>query len=129
MVAYNNVKGGADEKLLKRYKEPTWNFQVVRFLNGKGQDIIPRRDRVWDIGGLAARMIQTLEKHDRPVPKYLKLIADENNLREFESCAFAMSCYYVGEKRLGQMQGVVHTEAGWIEGREVTLARQARALD
>ena len=35
--------------------------------------------------------------------------------------AFAMACFWTGEKELGAVNGVVHTEAGFIDGHEVTL--------
>ena len=35
--------------------------------------------------------------------------------------AFAQSCFWTGEMRLGQIEGVVRTEAGYFQAREVTL--------
>jgi len=76
VLVYNN-RGGKDRQLLKRFGEPAWNFQVVRFLDSKGQDIIPRKDRVWTVKDLVARMIETLQATNRPVPKYLQRLAEE----------------------------------------------------
>jgi len=39
--------------------------------------------------------------------------------------AFAQSCFWTGEMKLGQIEGVVRTEAGFIGGREVTLVEYA----
>lgn len=39
--------------------------------------------------------------------------------------AFAQSCFWTGEMKLGQIQGVVRTEAGYFKGREVTLVEYA----
>jgi len=64
-----------DQKLLKRFKEPAWNYQVIRFLNAEGNDVIPCKDRVWTTSGVASRMIQALTAANRPVPKYLKDLA------------------------------------------------------
>jgi hypothetical protein len=75
VLVYNNRKGGMDEELLKRYQEPAWNFQVIRFLNAAGYDVIPRKDRVWTTSGVASRMIEALAAANRPVPKYLKDLA------------------------------------------------------
>jgi hypothetical protein len=72
VLVYNNRKGGMDEKLLKRFKEPSWNYQVIRFLDAEGYDIIPRKERVWTTRGVASRMIEALTAVNRPVPKYLK---------------------------------------------------------
>ena len=52
----------------KRFKEPAWNYQVVRFLDAEAKDIIPRKDRVWTIEALAMRMVEALEKHGRKTP-------------------------------------------------------------
>lgn len=35
--------------------------------------------------------------------------------------AFAQSCFWTGEMQLGQIEGVVRTEAGYYQGHEVTL--------
>ena len=72
MLVYNNRKGGMDQKLLKRFQEPAWNYQVIRFINEAGYDIIPRKDRVWTTSGVASRMIEALTAVNHPVPKYLK---------------------------------------------------------
>ena len=69
-----NNKGGEDAKILKKYNEPSWNYQVIRFLNSDGKDIIPRRDRVNTKGLLASRMVAVLEKAGKPVPEALKKV-------------------------------------------------------
>ena len=76
VLVYNNRTGGTDEILLKRYKEPSWNYQVIRFLNADGNDIIPRKDRIWTLGGVAKRMIEALTAVKRPVPHYLTKLAE-----------------------------------------------------
>ncbi len=38
---------------------------------------------------------------------------------------FAQSCFWTGEMKLGQIDGVVRTEAGFFKGREVTLVEYA----
>jgi len=43
---------------------------------------------------------------------------DTKNHREI---ALAMHCFWTGEMGLGAIDGVVKTEAGWLDGREVTL--------
>jgi hypothetical protein len=75
VLVYNNRHGGMDEKLLKRFQEPAWNYQVIRFLNAAGNDVIPRKDRVWTTSGVASRMIEALMAAHRPVPQYLKNLA------------------------------------------------------
>ncbi len=75
VLVYNN-RWGEDRRILDRFGEPAWNFQVVRFLDAQGNDIIPRKDRVWTVGELAERMVKTLEVPGRPVPEYLKALAE-----------------------------------------------------
>ena len=65
MLVYNNRSSGMDRELLERYQEPSWNLQVIRFLNADGADVIPRKDLVWTTSGVA----------NRPVPDYLKNLA------------------------------------------------------
>ena len=74
ILVYNNRKGGVDEKLLKQFNEPAWNYQVIRFLDAEGRDIIPRRDRIWTLSGVASRMVEALMVAERPVPDYLKAL-------------------------------------------------------
>lgn len=74
VLVYNN-RGGKDRELLERFDEPAWNFQVVRFLNAEGRDVIPRKDRVWTIRELAARMIEALQAVNRQVPQSLLMLA------------------------------------------------------
>ena len=71
ILVYNNRSSGTDLELLKRYREPAWNYQVIRFLDAEGRDIIPRKDRVWTTRGVAQRMVKTLNVLHRPVPDYL----------------------------------------------------------
>ena len=75
MLVYNNRTSGMDWELLTLYEEPAWNFQVIRFLNGAGNEVIPRKDRIWTTRGVASRMMEALTAANRPVPEYLKDLA------------------------------------------------------
>ena len=79
VLVYNNHKGGMDEKLLKRFNEPAWNYQVIRFLNADGSDIIPRKDRIWTTSGVASRMIEALKASNRSIPEYLEALTKIDN--------------------------------------------------
>ena len=116
-----NNKGGEDAKILKKYNEPAWNYQVIRFLTDSGKDIIPRRDGISTQHALSTRMVQALEKSNQPVPESLKLLTLSTDTSKLEKVAFSCSCYWTGEYRLGAVPGVISTEAGWIDGHEVTL--------
>lgn len=121
LLIHNN-KSGKDADVLRLYGEPAWNYQVVRFLDASGKDLIPRNDRVWDTGALSERMVGALTKAGRPVPGYLRLLTSEH-FSGLKSAVFAMSCFWTGEMALGQIHGVILTEAGFMDGREVTAVR------
>jgi len=72
VLVYNNRPGGRDRELLNRFQEPAWNYQVIRFIDAAGHDVIPRKDRIWTTSGVASRMIEALTAANRPVPQYLK---------------------------------------------------------
>jgi len=116
-----NNKGGEDAKLLKKYNEPAWNYQVIRFLNSAGKDIIPRKDKVNTRAMLTQRMVSALTKAKQPVPKSLKNLQLATDTRNLETAAFSCHCFWTGETRLGTLNGVVEPEAGWLDGHEVTL--------
>jgi len=71
MLIHNNRSSGMDGEIMKRYREPSWNYQVIRFLDARGKDVIPRKDRIWSAKGVAARMVEALTAVKRPVPDYL----------------------------------------------------------
>ncbi len=73
VLVFNNQ--AQDKALLKRFKEPAWNYQVVRFLDAEAKDIIPRKDKVWKLPGLAKRMSEALKEQKRKVPEALKKLA------------------------------------------------------
>ncbi|MEJ6717166.1 MAG: hypothetical protein ACJAT6_000826 [Akkermansiaceae bacterium] len=73
VAIYNNAKGN-DAQILKEFKEPAWNYQVARFISHDKKDLIPRRDKIKTIEGIAARMIEALEKKKREVPEELRAL-------------------------------------------------------
>lgn len=121
VLVRNNVLG-KEREILKRYNEPAWNFQVVRFLDSEGEDLIPRKDRVWDTVPLAKRMLAALEAAGRDVPMDLKTMIGVVPQQEAE-IVFAQYCFWTAEARLGALEGVHTTEAGFYKGREVTRVR------
>ena len=78
LLIYNNRSGGQDESVLNRFNEPSWNFQVIRFLDGEGKDLIPRKDKIWTVEGVAARMIEALTAAGRSIPPDLQTITLKN---------------------------------------------------
>ena len=75
VLVYNN-RPGRDAELLERFDEPSWNYQVIRFLDGRGKDIIPRRDRVWTVRAVSTRMVETLKMQEREVPDALMKLTE-----------------------------------------------------
>jgi hypothetical protein len=126
LLIHNN-KSGKDAEVLQRFGEPAWNYQVVRFFDANAKDIIPRKDQVWDTGGIAQRMIATLMKAKRPVPAYLSVLASEHSAG-LRQAVFAMYCFWTGEMELGKIEGVINSEAGFMSGREVTAVRYDPAV-
>lgn len=126
LLIHNN-KGGRDLEVLQRFGEPAWNYQVVRFFNSQAEDIIPRKDQVWDTGGIAERMVTALTQVRHPVPTYLKLLAAEQSPR-LKEAVFAMYCFWTGEMELGRIEGVITTEAGFMGGHEVTRVKYDPAV-
>ena len=113
-----NNAGGKDAKILKKYGEPSWNFQVVRFIDGNGKDLIPRRDRINSVKALVPRMKAALKKAKR---KSEVLSIMEPATKTTSQLALSQACFWTGERVIGAIDGVVSTEAGWLGGREVTL--------
>lgn len=123
VVVFNNRSSGTDKTLLDRFGERAWNYQVIRFLDGEGRDIVRRKEGVWSIDDVASRMISVLRHQKRPIPNYLQTLASVNDQSSHATAALAMHCFWTGEYRLGGIDGVVATEAGWLDGREVTLVK------
>ncbi len=122
VLVFNNKPD--DEAILKLFGEPAWNNPVVRFLNSGGQDLIERKDDVWQTPALAQRLVASLEAANRGVPEYVKLVAADANLApdaasKLGKATFAMHCYWEGEAKLGKLSGVLSTRAAWVDGKEV----------
>jgi len=118
-VAVYNNRGGADRTLLERYSEPAWNNPVVRFLDPDGTDLIERRSGVWSTRAIVARMSAALVAAGQERPTWFMLLASELEDVETASAVFAMPCFWSGEAKLGGLDGVLNTRAGWHAGREV----------
>lgn len=112
LLIHNN-KGGEDARIRKQFKEPAWNYQVVRFLDAKGNDIIPRKDRVWTTPALMTRIDSVLARTAKI--EYPKTSVSQARV------AFCQYCFWTGERKIGALPAVLSTEAGFIDGREVTL--------
>ncbi len=111
-------------KLYRHHDQgPTATSNPLLFLDTTGKPLLPHLGHTQSIHDLAASMIQALKVAQRPAPNYLRAVSLELDTTKHKQAAFAMFCYWVGEYELGQIDGVIATEAGWLEGREVTLVR------
>ncbi len=93
----------------------------LTFLNATGQPLLASTSHSNTTDRIAQQMQHALHAANRPVPHYLQALAMEHDVSKHKRSAFAMFCYWVGEYELGKIEGVISTEAGWLEGREVTL--------
>ena len=122
VAIYNNADGD-DARALERFAEPAWNNPVVRFLDPLGKDVIPRKDGVWTAAALAARMTTTLAAAKREVPLWWKLAELDARTPELSRAVFAMHCFWVGQARLGALDGVADARPAFIGELEVVDVR------
>ncbi len=109
LLVFNN-KEGRDAELLARFREPSWNNPVMRFLAADGSDVLARRDGIWSTPAVAARLVEALAAAKRPVPAWLTGVAQELGARR-ATALFTLYCYWEGEALLGGMEGVLATTA------------------
>lgn len=88
-VAIHNNKPGADDAVRERFDEPSWNYPVARYVDSEGDDLIERRDRIYDVQPTAVRMAMALDAAGQEVPVYLALLAAERS-DELAYATFAM---------------------------------------
>ncbi|MDX2199231.1 MAG: VPGUxxT family thioredoxin-like (seleno)protein, type 2 [Phycisphaerae bacterium] len=117
----NNTTGDSEERILKSFHEPAWNNPVARLITPDRKDLVPRLDGVYSVDGVALHMIDALSAVHRPVPEYLRLVAAEAAARRrgLERATFGMHCFWEGEVRLGELDGVFQTRPGFVGGAEV----------
>lgn len=119
LVIHNN-KDGKDRQILKQFKEPSWNNPVVRIVDASGKNMAPRVSGNYSAKGLYQAMITALNSNYIEIPEYMVLLGKElsatNTVKEKY---YSMYCFWTGEKQLGATDGVLNTEAGFMNGREV----------
>lgn len=120
-VAIYNNEGGSDAKVLKFYGEPSWNNPVVRIVGNNKKDIVDRVAGNYSKLGVVAAMRQALSKKNLPIPNYLELLHEELAAEKSgtETATFSMYCFWTGEKKLGNLDGVIETQPGFMNSREV----------
>lgn len=120
-LAIHNNKRGEDAKILQLFGEPSWNNPVVRVINTNRRELTPRLGGDYSSLGLVQAMINSLTVNGSPIPPYLTLLKEELTAKKsgVETATFGMYCFWTGEKELGSLEGVVSTQPGFMDGREV----------
>lgn len=117
---YNN-KGGKDGEALRTFNEPSWNNPVVRVVGSNYEDIVPRISNFNSPAQLVRGMRSALQSTGQSIPAYVDLLQEELLAREagLETATFSMYCFWSGEATFGSIPGVIETEPGFQDGKEV----------
>lgn len=120
-VCIFNNKGGKDAAVLKLFGEPAWNNPVVRIVRPDNQDIVLRMPNFNSALQLVNGMRRALDLSGKTAPKYLELLEEELAAREagLQTATFSMYCFWTGEGIFGAIPGVIETEPGFQDGKEV----------
>lgn len=126
LAIYNN-KSGHDQEVLELYNEPAWNNPVVRIVNADGRDLLPRLSGHYTPYDVVDYIQKALIAWKAPIPPYLSLLAEELAAKQAgtKETYLSMYCFWSGEKQIGKLPGVMATEAGFMDGKEVVKVRYA----
>lgn len=117
VAVFNNTTGD-DAKTLESFGEPAWNNPVIRAVDpSTRKDLGPRVSDGYSVVAVASSMAAALKTGGQEVPGYLALLSAGATGRT-EKAVFAMYCFWEGEARLGGLDGVVATSAGFLDGKE-----------
>ncbi|KAF0700468.1 Aste57867_8997 [Aphanomyces stellatus] len=132
---HNNSTLDHDIAALAQFREPAWNNPVVHVVHpSTHSNLVPRIDGVYDLRGVARRVLPALIGHGVPIwvdylaaVHGLRLVRDANDAcvvtavhdTDLRVATFVMECYWAGETVLGGLAGVVSTLPGWCDGVEI----------
>lgn len=126
VLIHNNTEGDRDASVRKAYREPSWNNPVLRIVNSDGEDVVPRLTNQWSVPAVVEQLGRSLLARSKVdatqgIPKWLQALAASATSRQrgTEVATFGMHCFWEGEARLGKLDGVLSTKAGWLAGQEV----------
>jgi len=123
-LAIFNNKGGADAEILRKFGEPSWNNPVARVIDPTTEkDMVKRLNGRYDMNGLVETITNGILASNQLIPKYLEHLQDEYSAQDLRETHLAMYCFWSGEKNLGQLDGVVATKAGFMNGAEVVKVK------
>ena len=119
LVIHNN-KRGEDARILEKFGEPSWNNPVVRIIHPDSEkDVTQRLNGKYDMEHLVQTISNGILASNTLVPEYLALLGEEHSATDVRETHFAMYCFWSGEKNLGNVDGVLATKAGFMNGAEV----------
>jgi len=120
-LAIHNNKSGKDQIALDYFKEPSWNNPVVRIVHPDLSPLVDRLSGNYTAFGLVAKITAALLKSGHKIPDYLNLLEEELMAKALgtEKAFLGMYCFWSGEKNYAQLDGVIGTRAGFINGAEV----------
>jgi len=123
LVIFNNRADGEDARILRKFKEQAWNNPVVRIIDENGNDIVERITGQYSAAEIMINIDLALSASYRPKPDYLKLWLQELTTQEtnVSESVYSMYCFWSGEATLGQLDGVLATEAVWSGFKEAVL--------
>ena len=90
---YNNTEGDHDAAVRERYREPAWNYPVVRVVDEHGKDLIDRVADQWHLASATGAMVAGLAAAKVEVPPWLELLTAEalGHQRGVETAVFGMT--------------------------------------
>ena len=124
-LAIHNNKGGADAQVLAKYGEPSWNNPVVRIVDAQGKDIVDRVAGNYSPRGLYAAMAQAMINRSTTIPGYMEVLGLELTAADAptKEAYYQMYCFWSGEHHLGNIDAVLTTEPGFLNGHEVVKVK------
>lgn len=121
LAIFNNKKG-KDLKILQKFKEPTWNNPVVRIIDANESNLVPRVASDYSAVGLYNAMAKALQVCGKPIPEYMMILRQElYAVNQTQEAYYKMYCFWSGEKQLGSQEGVINTQAGFMNGEVVKV--------
>jgi len=120
LCIYNNL-GDHDGAALKFFSEPSWNNPVVRIVDSGLKDMVLRVAGDYHLFGIVQAMRAALKKQHIEIPRYLEILKEEAFLQTAspKELYFQMYCFWSGESAFGIAEGILGTEAGFMNGNEV----------
>ncbi len=131
-LAIHNNKKGEDARVLELFNEPSWNNPVVRVIDSKSDNIVPRLSGNYSALGLLKTLEHALKTKGQTPPEYFQLLVAEleaQNNPHIKDAYYEMYCFWSGEVHLAQAPGVIATESGFMNGREVVKVRYDSQLN